>query len=352
MKNKLVGSSRVFFIFYLYLHSIMIKVKEKIGVPKYKQIIGSIEELIVSGVLEKGDQLPSINKIKNDNSLSRDTVLTAFNELKSRGIVRSVVGKGYYVLSENVSVTQKIFLLFDELNAFKEDLYNSFVKNLGDDVQVDIYFHHFNKTIFKKLIQDNIGNYNYYVIMPANFKNASNEIKKISSDSVFVLDQMHEDLTSYPAVYQNFEKSLFDNLTKVIHLIKKYKKLVLIFSKDRQPHGMLSGFQLFCESNNISFDVLNSLNNRDFKKGDLYVIPDDKNLLLVIKKMKQTKLELIKDIGVISYNDTLLKEIVEGGITTISTDFNLMGKRLAEMILNKEQLQIENPNNLIIRNSL
>ena len=59
-----------------------------------------------------------------------------------------------------------------------------------------------------------------------------------------------------------------------------------------------------------------------------------------------------KDIGIISYNDTLLKEIVEGGITTISTNFNLMGERLAEMILNNEFAQVENPNSLILRKSL
>ena len=68
--------------------------------------------------------------------------------------------------------------------------------------------------------------------------------------------------------------------------------------------------------------------------------------------MKNQNFILGQDIGIISYNDTLLKEIVEGGITTISTDFNEMGKRLAEMILNKEQVKIENPNKLIIRNSI
>jgi len=48
----------------------------------------------------------------------------------------------------------------------------------------------------------------------------------------------------------------------------------------------------------------------------------------------------------------LLKEIVEGGITTISTDFKEMGKRLAQMIMNKENVKIENPANLMIRKSL
>jgi len=46
------------------------------------------------------------------------------------------------------------------------------------------------------------------------------------------------------------------------------------------------------------------------------------------------------------------QEIVEGGITTISTDFNQMGKRLAQMVMNKEKSHIENSNDLIIRKSL
>ena len=100
----------------------IVKIKENYGKPKYKQIIASIEDAILNGVLKKGDKLPSLNRIKDQHSLSRDTVLTAFNELKTRGIIQSIVGKGYYITSENVEVNQKIFLLFDEFNSFKEDL--------------------------------------------------------------------------------------------------------------------------------------------------------------------------------------------------------------------------------------
>ncbi len=330
----------------------MIQIKKEIGIPKYKQIINSIENAILSGALQKGDQIPSINSIKDAHKLSRDTVLMAFNELKNRGIIQSVVGKGYYVASEHVNVTQKIFLLFDELNSFKEDLYNSFLENLGGNIQVDTFFHHFNKNFFSKLINDNVGDYNYYVIMPANLTNTNKDIKKLPKDKVYILDQVHEDLLEYSAIYQDFEKVIFNNLTKALHLIKKYNKIIFIFSKSKQPQGMLKGFNRFCKESKMPFEVINSLTNRILKKGEIYIMPDDKNLLRIIKKMKNENLSLAKDIGVISYNDTLLKEIVEGGITTISTDFNKMGQRLAEMILNKEQIKIENPNKLIIRNSL
>ncbi|WP_262910767.1 GntR family transcriptional regulator [Wocania arenilitoris] len=330
----------------------MIQIKKNTGIPKYKQIVNSIEELIASGTLKKGDQIPSINKIKKDHTLSRDTVIMAFNELKNRGIIQSVVGKGYYISSENITITKKVFLLFDELNSFKEDLYNSFLESLGDNAQVDIYFHHFNKTIFKKLIDNNLGAYNYYVIMPANISNTIEDIQKLPPEKVYILDQIHNDLSQYPAVYQNFEKALYNNLKKAHHLIKKYKKLILIFPKDKQPQGILKGFIRFCEEINTPFEVINAFKSSHLNKGELFIMPDDKTLLQIIKKMKQKNFILSKDIGIISYNDTLLKEIVEGGITTISTDFNVMGSRLAKMILNKETLQIENPNNLILRNSL
>ncbi|MCG1036002.1 GntR family transcriptional regulator [Polaribacter sargassicola] len=330
----------------------MIEIRKEIGVPKYKQIINSIEIAILSGVLKKGDQLPSINKIKSENKLSRDTVLAAFNELKNRGIIQSVVGKGYYVSSENIKVQQKIFLLFDELNSFKEDLYNSFLENLDKNIQVDIFFHHFNETIFNKLIHDNLGEYNYYVIMPANLEKTSNSIQLLPKDKVYILDQIHDDLLEYPAIYQNFEKAIFENLMQASEIVKKYDKLIFLFTDNKQPKTMLNGFKKYCENEEISFDILNKIKDEPLKKRELYIIPDDKDLLRIIKKMKSQDLTLTDDIGVISFNDTLLKEIVEGGITTISTDFNEMGKRLAEMIINKEHSKIENPSKLIIRNSI
>jgi len=330
----------------------MIKIKKKIGTPKYKQIINAVEKAISDGVLKKGDQLPSINTIKTKNKLSRDTVLMAFNELKNRGIIQSIVGKGYYVLSENINVQQKIFLLFDELNSFKEDLYNSFLENLNPNIEVDIYFHHFNETLFQKLIKDNSGDYNYYIIMPANFKNTNKTIQLLPKEKVYILDQVHEDLIEYPSIYQNFEKAMYTNLNKASEYIKKYNKLKLIFSEQKQPAGLLKGFIQFCENKSISFEVCSEIQKTPLQKGLLYILLDDISLLRIIKKMKSQNLILAKDIGVISYNDTLLKEIVEGGITTISTDFNEMGKRLATMIVNKEQVKIENLNKLIIRNSI
>lgn len=329
-----------------------IVVRNNSGIPKYKQIITSVEQAILNGIYKRGDKLPSINGVKNRFSLSRDTVLLAYNDLKSRGIIQAIPGKGYYIRSENVSTAQKVFLLFDELNAFKEDLYNSLLNTFDDGVEVDIFFHHFNYTVFSKLVHDNIGIYNSYIIMPANLKDTHLIIERLPQDRVYILDQTHKELIKYPAIFQNFEKDIYRALEQGAAYLQKYQSLVLLFDAAKQPSGMLNGFKSFCMDTNFQFEVIDNLINRIPQKGEVYLIPDDRNLIRIIKKIKERKLVLSKDIGIVSYNDTLLKEIVEGGITAISTNFKKMGERLAHMVMKKENIKIENPNNLIIRNSL
>jgi len=330
----------------------IVSIKENSGLPKYKQIVSSIENAITSGLLKKGDKLPSINNIKNKHALSRDTVLSAFNVLKTRGIIQSIVGKGYYVTSENIDVEKKVFLLFDELNAFKDDLYNSFLSNLDKNIKIDIFFHHFNFDVFNKLISDNIGNYNYYVIMPANLKNTDLVINKLPADKVYILDQTHKELSQYPAIYQNFKKNIKEGLTNCLNLIKNYSKLILVFPEKKQPQGMLKGLKVFCKENNINNEVIPTIKGKELEYDCAYVVPDDRILIRILKKSKEENMILAKDFGIISYNDTILKEFVEGGITTISTDFYKMGEQLAQMIMNNENKKIINPNKVIIRNSI
>jgi DNA-binding LacI/PurR family transcriptional regulator len=76
------------------------------------------------------------------------------------------------------------------------------------------------------------------------------------------------------------------------------------------------------------------------------------NLVTLIEKIIDSKNEVGKDVGVISYNETPLKKIILNGITTVSTDFMLMGKNAAELILNKQQAHVAVPFYLTLRNSL
>jgi len=330
----------------------IISIQNNIGLPKYKQIILSIEKAIEEEKLVKGDRLPSVNKVCLAFSLSRDTVLLGYDELKKRGIIYAIPGKGYYVKSVEITIKQKIFLLFDELNSFKEDIYNSFLKHIGKNVQVDIFFHHFNPQVFQKLINDSNGNYTKYIIMPTNLNNVASYIKNLPVSEVIILDQTNPELKIYPAIYQNHQKDIVEGLIKGKARLSKYKKLILIFPGFREPLGMKIGFEDFCIEHHFQYEIITEFTNKEITLGDLYIIPNDRDLVLVIEDARNKNLKIGVDFGIISYNETPLKKIVASGITTISTHFEIMGKILADMVLKGSKEQIENKSSLIIRNSL
>ena len=330
----------------------IISIQNNLGIPKYKQIILSIEKSIEAGKLVKGDRLPSVNKVCLVFSLSRDTVLQAYEELKKRGIIYAIPAKGYYVKSIEITIKQKVFLLFDELNIFKEDLYNSFLESIGKEVQVDIFFHHFNIKVFQKLINDSNGNYTKYVIMPTYLVEAASIIKTLPVNEVFILDQTNPELKSYPAIYQNFTKDIYEGLLKGKSKLIKYEKLIMIFPGFREPLGMKQGFENFCTDNAFDYEIITEFVNREIKSGEVYIIPNDRDLVRVIEKSKLQNLKLGQEFGIISYNETPLKKVVENGITTISTDFGAMGRIAAQMILEGRKEQIENKCSVMIRNSL
>ena len=329
-----------------------IQIDDSLGIPKYRQIINSIYAAISNGEMNHGDKIPSLNQICSEFELSRDTVMVAFNELKAKGIINSIPGKGYYINSTEINVDQKIFVLFDELNAFKEDLYTSFLNSLDNRSNVDIYFHHFNYQVFKNLIAESSGKYTSYVIMPATFDYTADVIGKLPKDKVYILDRKKDDLVDYPVVYQDFEKDVYDALNDGLDLIQKYSNLIMVFPGGKEPEGRMLGFQRFCKEKGFKSEIIRNIENKSIKRGEVYFVPSDRYLVRLVKMAADRNLQLGMDVGIVSFNDTVLKEVVAGGITTISTDFQLMGQTLARMIQEKSTDKIQNQSSLIRRKSL
>ncbi len=276
----------------------------------------------------------------------------AFSELKSRGILISQPGKGYYIAATETHREEKVFVLFDELNAFKEDLYNSLIANMKGKAIVELFFHHFNYKVFKNLIVESIGKYTSYVIMPATFDNTSHLISKLPPGRVYILDRKKEDLGDYPVVFQDFENDLYDAMHEGITLLRKYRKLVFVNPGGIEPVERVKGFERFCKENNFGYKVIKSLDGNRPGLYEAWFIISECDLVQLVKIAKDYKYKLGKKFGIVSFNDTMLKEVVAGGITTISTDFSEMGKSLANMVLNHINGQIRNPSTLINRKSL
>ena len=72
--------------------------------PIYVQIKKYLEEMIAKGLLPHNSKLPSTRELSLILKVSRNSIISAYEELKSEGIIYSVSGKGTFVNSENTII--------------------------------------------------------------------------------------------------------------------------------------------------------------------------------------------------------------------------------------------------------
>lgn len=325
--------------------------------PVYRQVMDSVVDAIRNKQLKKGDRLPSINGLSRELSIAQGTVLKAYAELKNDGVIDSQQGKGFFVASENTQRNLNIFLLVDILNQYKEILYNSFIESFEPQATIDIYFHQYNLKRFEKLIVENLGYYNYYVIMPHFNVDISEILRQIPPDKLILIDNEMKNLRGkHSSVYQNFKDDIYQSLKTGFPLLEKYNSLNLILPKNHRfefvPDDLIIGFKKFCTDHKIKFKVFDFLDTKKIAVGNAYLLTDDSDLVSILKYANLQQWEPGKDIGLICYDDTPVKEILAGGITVISTDFKQMGITAADFIKSNKQGKIENPCMFIIRKSL
>lgn len=325
--------------------------------PKYQQLIEYIITAIEDGTLVRAQRLPSINEVSESSGMARMTVAKAYDELRALGLVTSHHGKGFYVSSTDTRNQLNIFVLFDALTPYKEILYDNLIENLGEAISVNMFFHHHNLKVFENLILNNLGNYNFYVVMPHFKEDVSKILQNIPKEKLLILDIDTPKLgDDYAILYQDFEKNIYQGLSDALLLIKKYQTLSLVLSSKNfqyTPIGIINGFEKFCQENRISYEIISNLEAEEhLQKDHAYLVFRENDLVRFINWSNKKGWKLGEDIGLISYDDTPIKEILAEGISVISNDFALMGKRAAAMILSREKGRIVNNSQFIERKSL
>ncbi len=323
---------------------------------KYLKLANTLLSQIKSGDLKINDQLPSVNRLSADYAISKSTVLMALNSLCEKGIIESVYRKGFFVRKNSIDHHFRVFFLLDKLTVFKEELYHSFFHKLKDRAHIDIFFHNYNYRTLERLILENLGAYTHYVILSIMREDVSGIINQIPPEKRIILDYNIENLEGdYSAVYQDFASDIYTALRDVNSRMEKYKRVVLVLPDDLfYGEPVKEGFLRFCQEYQYNNEIIHKADAAHFRKGDIYITlnrhdTDDVN---IIKLVREHKYKLGKDIGLISYNDLYVKEVLEGGITVISTDFSKMGEEAANLILEGKTAKIKNPSKLIIRSSL
>ena len=334
-----------------------IKINDYSNTPKYQQIYNSIVEGIENRDILPGEKLPSIHELCAEFDVAKGTIERAYELLKEKEIIGAVRGKGYYINHTPVGRNLKICLLFNKLSEHKKIIYDSFVEVLGPTVAIDFFVYNNDFRLFRELIQRQARNHTHYVIIAHFFEGgekAGELINSLPKHKLVILDKLVERVSgSYAAVFQNFEKDLYQALTDALPLLKKYTTLNILFpSYTYQPKAILNGFYTFCFEHNFTAKVVHDISQETVQPGHAYINLMEEDLVRLIKKIKATRYVVGQEVGILSYNDTPLKEFLLEGITVVSTDFAQMGRTAARLVLEGSVQHVENPFQLIIRQSL
>lgn len=316
---------------------------------KFQQLIDAINDAISRNLLQVGDILPSVNQLCKESSLSRDTVFKAYAELKNRGVIESVPNRGYFV----AKAVTKVFLFLDTFKAYKEVLYGSFLDALPENIAVDLHFHHYNIDDFEKIIKESLGKYTKYIIMNFDHKRVSEITRQIPDSKLLIIDWNINVQEGISTIYQDFGEALYESLESGLELIRKYDRFIYLYPTfTYHPKISLKYFEKFCADYNIKSHILYDFKKFDLQKGELYLMVSDRTLAKFLDQCDQKNLVQGVDVGVISYNETPMKKYVKEGITVVSTDFELMGKKIAEFVSTGEKTNLVIPTKLTIRKSL
>ncbi len=298
---------------------------------KKEAIVQGILDAISNNAIAKGDPLPSVNKMIQKLGVARMTVVKALNNLKERGIIVSEDKVGYYVRDINIKRELKVFLF---LTGF------------------DLYFHHCNPKIFKSVILENLGSYGLYITTGFDDPQVRSALGRIPQKKLLQIIRPPV-LEGVSSITQDFYSGLKKSLEKLKDRLSTYEKFILIFPfRKGHPEEIKTAFTEFCAENRIKHQVEKKVTRELVSKGTAFWVIEDSDLISLIKMGEEMHLKLGSELGILSYNETPMKEIIRNGITVVSVDFVKMGQSISRFIANPKQTTEVFMPEVIIRNSL
>lgn len=320
--------------------------------PFYKQLVRLFEAFIRTGQLKDGEIVPSMNELAAHLDISKETVKKAYYMLRDKGLLEPCQGKGFFIRQPQEGRKTSVVFIIDMLSNYKQVLIESFMDTIGDRANVTLLLHNQNPSLLEFYIDKNLGQYDYYVIMP-HFslepqvqKRVCKAIARIPNRQLILADHWIKSLPgNYGAVYQDFETDYMRGLVPGLRRIKKCGKLQIIVPEGNIYSPTIAvGMEKYLQTMGIETEIYSHVETETVVKGSVFLFlgwTTEGGLVDLVRIMKEKKLKVRKDVRIISFNEAPICEILLGGLTTISTDFPQMGRLIAQMILRQKMSKVK-----------
>ncbi len=86
---------------------VVLTVDPRSGVPIYLQVIEQIKRSVAIGILQAGEQLPTVKQLALDLTINPNTVAKAYRDLERDGVIETSPGRGSFVRANGVAESAK-----------------------------------------------------------------------------------------------------------------------------------------------------------------------------------------------------------------------------------------------------
>ena len=314
--------------------------------PIYKQLVSQVEHAMHNGRLKPGEHIPSMNELAAELDISRETVKKAYGILVKKGLIIPKHGKGFYAADFQASGHSQVLVIIDKFSVYKQTLFNSFTRALGDKAEVTIVNHNQSLDLLDYYLNNYLDNFDYYVVTPhfpldqASQARARKLLSRIPNRKLIMLDRL---LPNYPgnfgAVYQDFENDIYSGLLQGLESLRLKNRLrVITLPSSLYGQKIRKGIQHFVSEHQVPVEFLTSA-PEEIHPGDTFLVLNsqlDDGLVSLARNIQAAGLSVGNDVFIISYNEFEMNELVLGGLTTVSADFAEMGRLAAQIILERK----------------
>ncbi len=85
----------------------VISVDLRSRIPIFEQIVASVEDLVLRGIMKPDEQMPSVRALSAELGINPNTIQKAYSELERRGITYSVATRGSFVSPDTTALREK-----------------------------------------------------------------------------------------------------------------------------------------------------------------------------------------------------------------------------------------------------
>jgi len=247
-----------------------------------------------------------------------------------------------------------VMLVLTAFSPYHEALYQSMLDELaGRKISVDLFFHHGNKLLLSAILKEHSGKYGIYVITPIEDRKVQGLMDGLPAAKLLQIVRPVCSNKEISYISQDFHDEVIGALESISEAICKYEKFNLVFPEGKfHSEEIVRAFETFCKSKRLPYKVMERINSDELRAREAWFVIEDGPLIDLIKYAEGKDFQLGKDLGILSYNETPMKEIIREGITVISTDFHEIGRRVARFIMDRNAVQDVVPTKIIKRNSL